>query len=210
MIVWLNGAFGAGKTTAAYELHRRLEHSFVYDPENAGCFLRKNMPEECHTPDFQDMVLWRSFNYQLLKELYETYNGTIIVPMTLVNPAYFQEIVQRLTDEGVPILHVILYASRETVLKRLKKRSLGRLGGESFAVESIGRCLEFFDRSAPGVRLETDHMTVEQVVERIGREGGLSLLPDKRSWLARRAARLKTAAAHIRGWSITSRLQVRK
>ncbi len=57
MIVWLNGAFGAGKTTAAYELHRRLEHSFVYDPENAGCFLRKNMPEECHTPDFQDMVL---------------------------------------------------------------------------------------------------------------------------------------------------------
>ncbi len=57
MIVWLNGAFGAGKTTAAYELHRRLENSFVYDPENAGCFLRKNMPEECHTPDFQDMVL---------------------------------------------------------------------------------------------------------------------------------------------------------
>ena len=37
MVIWLNGAFGAGKTQTAYELHRRLPDSFVYDPENAGC-----------------------------------------------------------------------------------------------------------------------------------------------------------------------------
>ncbi len=45
-IIWLNGAFGAGKTQTAYELHRRLENSFVYDPENIGFFFNQNLPSE--------------------------------------------------------------------------------------------------------------------------------------------------------------------
>lgn len=198
MIVWINGAFGAGKTTVAYELHRRLKDSFVYDPENVGFFLRKNMPRECHTHDFQDMDLWRGFNYQILREIHEAYGGTVIVPMTLVDPTYYREIVQRLMDEGVPVDHIILYAGRETILKRLKKRSLGRLGREVFAVEAIDRCLDFFDRYAAGIRIETDNMTVDEVILRIGTECGLSLLPDKRSRISREAGQLKTVIRHIR------------
>ena len=41
MVVWLNGAFGAGKTTCAFELNRRLADSYVFDPENAGYYIRK-------------------------------------------------------------------------------------------------------------------------------------------------------------------------
>lgn len=199
MIVWLNGAFGAGKTTAAFELHRRLPGSFVYDPEEVGFFLRKNMPEACHTADFQDMPLWRSFNYQILKELHERYDGPVIVPMTLVDPAYFEEIVGRLEDEGVPVVHIVLYASRETILKRLKKRSLGRLGSEAFAVEAIGRCMEFFERPEAGVRVVTDGVSVDQVTERIAQACGLRLLPDRRVWIVRKMDRLRTAVRHIRG-----------
>lgn len=44
MIIWINGAFGSGKTQTAYELHRRLDGSYVYDPENAGYFIRENLP----------------------------------------------------------------------------------------------------------------------------------------------------------------------
>lgn len=44
MIIWINGAFGAGKTQTAYELNRRIENSFVYDPENIGFFINKSMP----------------------------------------------------------------------------------------------------------------------------------------------------------------------
>ena len=36
MIVWINGAFGAGKTLTAGEIHRRLPDSVVYDPEDVG------------------------------------------------------------------------------------------------------------------------------------------------------------------------------
>lgn len=55
MIIWINGAFGAGKTQTAYELHKRAEHSFVYDPENVGYFIRKNTPRSTHTSDFQQI-----------------------------------------------------------------------------------------------------------------------------------------------------------
>ena len=36
VIIWINGGFGAGKTTLAQELHRRLPDTVVYDPEAAA------------------------------------------------------------------------------------------------------------------------------------------------------------------------------
>ena len=47
MIIWINGAFGAGKTQAAYELRRRAENAYVYDPENAGYFIHMFFLCEC-------------------------------------------------------------------------------------------------------------------------------------------------------------------
>ena len=54
MIIWINGAFGAGKTQTAYELHRRLPGSWVYDPEETGFLLRKTLPSALRLDDFQD------------------------------------------------------------------------------------------------------------------------------------------------------------
>jgi adenylylsulfate kinase-like enzyme len=33
MIVWINGAFGAGKTQTAYQLKRRIDRAVVVDLE---------------------------------------------------------------------------------------------------------------------------------------------------------------------------------
>ncbi|NII70905.1 AAA family ATPase [Microbacterium ulmi] len=33
MLIWINGAFGAGKTHTAFELQRRLVGAHVADPE---------------------------------------------------------------------------------------------------------------------------------------------------------------------------------
>lgn len=198
MIVWLNGAFGAGKTTVAWDLHRRLADAFIYDPENIGFFLRENMPPVCRTEDFQDMPLWRSLNVQLLREIHGSCRGPVLVPMTLVHPAYYEEIIRRLTREGVPVRHVMLRASRETLLRRLRTRSLGMLGREAFAVEAIDRCLSFFDRWEEGVSIETDGKPVERIVEEIGAACALTLLPDRRGRLARTAGRLGTWLRHIR------------
>ena len=97
MIVWINGAFGSGKTTVAQKLHEIIDNSFIYDPENVGYFLWQNEPESLkNKEDFQKEPLWRSFNYQMLRNIYENYNGTVIVPMTLVNTNYYDEIIGKL------------------------------------------------------------------------------------------------------------------
>ena len=39
MIIWVNGAFGVGKTQTSNELHRRIQNSFFFDAETAGYFI---------------------------------------------------------------------------------------------------------------------------------------------------------------------------
>ena len=43
VIIWINGAFGAGKTALAEELHRRLPDAVLYNPEDVGLMLWKQM-----------------------------------------------------------------------------------------------------------------------------------------------------------------------
>ena len=69
MIIWINGSYGSGKTQTAYELQRRLDNSYVYDPENIGYFLDKNLPTEfskIKQGNFQNYELWRNFNYEMI------------------------------------------------------------------------------------------------------------------------------------------------
>mgnify|MGYP001194439836 CR=1 FL=1 len=121
MIVWPNGAFGSGKTTCGHELNRRALSSLVCDPENIGYFIRKNTPREIHEPDFQDHAQWRLFSYEMLRHLSVAYDGTILVPRTLVSHQYYDEIIGRLIEDGVDVKHYILYAEREIIEKRLNK-----------------------------------------------------------------------------------------
>lgn len=206
MILWLNGSFGAGKTTVAHELQKRLENAYVYDPENIGYFLRKNSPRECRTPDFQDVPLWREFNYETLKWMAETYPGVILAPMTINRQEYFDEIIGRLEKDGVPVRHVILWASREIILKRLRSRNLRPsmmqrriMKKESFAVQAIPRSLDFFAACPEEEKIFTDDLTVDQVVEQVAARCGLTLKPDHRSRMRKALDRGKVMLEHIRG-----------
>ena len=175
MLLWLNGAFGAGKTATAHELNRRLPNSFIYDPENAGYFIRSNTNGLFNDGDFQDISLWREINYKLLHMAAEKYDGVIIVPMTLVDPAYHSEIIGRLVADGVEVRHFILYAQRDEIRRRLKKRKLPFIGDETFALDNVDRCVNAFDSHIKDVKIHTDNMSVDDVVEKIADMAGLEL-----------------------------------
>ena len=107
MIIWINGAFGAGKTTLAAELQRRMPDAINYDPEYVGDILTRWVS----TPgsgDFQDLPLWRKLAAQFAIALAAEYRRTLIVPMTLVNPQYRDEIFGLIGQAGHAILHVFL------------------------------------------------------------------------------------------------------
>lgn len=204
----INGPFGGGKTQTAYEIRRRLPGSVVCDPEEAGYGLHKMMPPAMRG-DFQDLRAWRQGVFEVLDLVLARHDGTVIAPMTVVEPAYFQETVGRLRERGHDVAHFALLADRETVLRRLRERGAGRavrfiagpgaaLGLESFAVARLDRCLEGLEAPEFAVHLRTDRLTVSQVADRIAAAAGLALRPDTDGPLRGRLRRARVGIRHIR------------
>lgn len=121
MIVWVNGAFGAGKTSLVEYLAPRLPDAIVFDPELVGFFLRRIVPDS-PTGDFQDLPIWRSLVTSTIRELRRHYGKDLIVPMTLVNRAYLDEILGGLPDEDIH--HFFLRIAPGALRQRLTDRVL--------------------------------------------------------------------------------------
>ena len=196
MILWLNGAFGAGKTQTAFELHKRLPNSAIYDPEKAGYFIRDTSPKGVVSGDFQDVPLWRSINADLMSYIHSHYGGTIIVPMTLVNPEYYGQIIGELRDRGIEVRHIVLYASKQTLIKRLRGRLEG--GANSWAVQQIDRCLAGFESGIFENRIVTDELTIDEVVEEAARVFDVAIKPRNRNPIARWLGRILNQIKSIR------------
>ncbi|MEF3309985.1 AAA family ATPase [Paenibacillus sp. GYB004] len=195
MILWINGAFGSGKTQTSYELCRRMPHSYVYDPEQAGFYIRKNIPKQTAEEDFQHYPMWRELNYSMLSYINQRYDGTVIVPMTVTDPDYFQEMVGRLRADGVTVHHYTLIASKESLLKRLRSRGDG---SGSWAARQIDRCIDGLAGDVFRHHLDTERLSVEEAAEAIAAMSDIRLQPDRRGTLRKRADRIWTQLKHIR------------
>jgi hypothetical protein len=128
----------------------------------------------------------------------KNYNGIIIVPMTLVNPKFYGEIIERLALGGIKVRHYILYAKRNEIKRRIKKRTLPVIGKDSFAMDAIDRCLESFNKYITDIKIHTDSMSAYDVVEKIAKLSNLKLLPDKKTPLGKFAYRIKISLKHIK------------
>ncbi|KOU04190.1 TmrB [Streptomyces sp. NRRL F-5755] len=208
MLLWINGPFGGGKTQTAYEIRRRLPGSVVCDPERVGFGLHRMTPPALRG-DFQDFPAWRQGVYEVLDLVLTKHPGTVIAPMTLVEPAYFQETVGRLRERGHDVRHFALLAERRTVLRRLRERNFGHAVGfvagkdaplrrESFAVAKLDRCLERLSGPEFADHVWTDRLTVPQVADHIAATTGLGLVPNTDSALQGRLRRTWTSLKHIR------------
>ncbi|MCL6604584.1 MAG: AAA family ATPase [Paenibacillus sp.] len=195
MILWINGAFGSGKTTISYELNRRISNSFVYDPENVGYFIRKNTPKQILKKDFQDHDIWREINFSVLQTISNEFSGIVIVPMTIVNPHYFKEIIDRLRSNGIEVKHFTLLASRETLLKRLRSRGNNK---NSWPAKQIDRCTNSLSQDIFKTHIHTDELSPEEIINRIASECNLKLKPDNRGIIKKKIDRLITQIKHIR------------
>ncbi|MBD2101663.1 AAA family ATPase [Leptolyngbya sp. FACHB-261] len=194
MIIWLNGAFGVGKTQTAFELHSRITDSFVFDPEQLGFALRRVVPPSMHR-DFQDYPVWREFTYQGLRYVAENFTGTIIVPMTVVEPLYYDQTVGMLLGEGLQVHHFTLLASRATILRRLQRRGDGK---NAWNTRQLDRCLKSLSDEKFAVHIDTEAKAIETVAEEIAHHVGLDLKPPAWHPLLRPLKRLIVQMGHVR------------
>jgi hypothetical protein len=198
MLLWINGPFGGGKTATAFELSRRLPGSVVCDPELVGFGMHRMLPRALRT-DYQDLPPWRQSVLYLLSHTLRSHPGPVIVPMTLINPAYFDEIIGGLRRDGGDVRHFSLLAERGTILRRIKERAwVFGLSHDRWAVDHLDQCLERLRQPEFAEHVATDGCGVAQVAEAIASSAGLTIAPSSdgpvRAWLRRRAISIR----HIR------------
>ncbi|MFE9219657.1 AAA family ATPase [Streptomyces lavendulae] len=119
MIIWINGAFGSGKSTLAAGLHGALAGSVVADPEEIGDLLRRTLNEHLgKLRDYQDSPAWRRLTTAYIGEVAEYTGGHVIVPMTVLNPAYAAETFAPLRlSPG--LVHLVLHVDPDGLRARI-------------------------------------------------------------------------------------------
>ncbi|WP_405679190.1 NUDIX domain-containing protein [Streptomyces sp. NBC_01511] len=125
MIIWINGAFGAGKTSTARELIDMIPNSTLYDPGLIGSGLRELLPPKrlAEVSDYQDLPIWRRLVVDTAAALLADVGGVLVVPMTLLRQEYRDEIFGGLASRRISVRHVLL-APDETILR-------GRIAGRA-------------------------------------------------------------------------------
>jgi hypothetical protein len=202
VLIWINGAFGAGKTQTAHELHRRLPGSHVADPELLGFALHKMLPPVSRG-DFQDLPQWRAAVTATLLQAEAAADGPVIVPMSIVRADYFDEIVGGLSERDVDVRHYTLTASADALHARLRRRAayvVGRMLGreETWAIAQIDRCVAALADKRYTTHVPTDDVSVDQVVESISSEAGLTLTVPRLSPVRYQLRRAAVGLRHIR------------
>ncbi|OEJ97388.1 NUDIX hydrolase [Streptomyces thermolilacinus] len=118
MIVWINGAFGAGKSSTARELIDLIPNSTLYDPELIGGALPMLLPPDrlSGTGDYQDLRIWRRLVVDAAAALLAEVGGVLVVPMTVLRQEYRDEIFGGLASRRIAVRHVVL-TPEETILR---------------------------------------------------------------------------------------------
>jgi hypothetical protein len=169
LIIMLNGAFGVGKSTVAQALVNLLTpNALLFDPELVGT-LARGITESIRTSDedtddFQDIALWRSLTIQTAATLINQYHRTLVVPMTLANPAYFREIKTGFERIDPEVSHFSLMASERTIHRRLFYR--GTFPG-SWAWNRTTRSLASLCSPEFAEHIDTENISVAQIADRI-------------------------------------------
>ncbi|MFJ5263464.1 NUDIX domain-containing protein [Streptomyces sp. NPDC088387] len=126
MIVWINGAFGAGKTTTARELIELIPDSTLFDPEVIGGGLTHLLPPKrlAEVGDFQDLPIWRRLVIDTAAAMLAELGGTLVVPMTLLRQDYRDEIFGGLAARRISVRHLLLTPAETILRERIAQREI--------------------------------------------------------------------------------------
>jgi predicted kinase len=190
VIIWINGGFGAGKTTLAEELHRRLPDAVVYHPEDVGLMLWKSMRPN---GDFQHLPSWRELVVATALSLRRHHADTLVVRMSLIRDAYRAEILGGLADAGEEVLHVFLEADASVLRERLNARVIHPdrewdQAARGFGMTGVDEMVAAASRQPGGtLLLRSDRLTPAELADEVLARADLRQVhgDGKRMWQAR-------------------------
>jgi len=123
VIIWLNGTFGAGKTTAARHLAGRLANARHFDPELVGYLLMKALGDH-EFKDFQDLPPWRELVPVFTEKIAGFTGQHLIAVQTVLREDYWRELIQGFKRTPLDIFHVLLHVDSDVLAERIKADEL--------------------------------------------------------------------------------------
>jgi AAA domain len=123
VIIWLNGAFGAGKTTTAAELAGTMPSARLFDPEMVGYLLMEYLKDhDFH--DFQELPAWRTLVPAVTNEIARFTGQHLIATQAVLNESYWKELQQGFKQHSLEVFHVVLHVDTEVLARRIKADEL--------------------------------------------------------------------------------------
>jgi len=176
MLIWINGAFGAGKTSVAKALAERISESMLYDPEVIGTAVGSLVPKSS-SGDYQDLPIWRNLVSDTALALQRHYSKTLIVPMTIIELEYRREIFESIQFGGVEICEVSLIVSPEVLRRRINEQFLTAdpeqdALARQWRLDQVDRCVRAFQDETFGYHVSNENRAVDKTIAEI-----LALLP---------------------------------
>lgn len=117
MIVWLNGTYGAGKTTTA-RLLAPLLPARIFDSEHIGYLLRPIIGDLPCT-DFKEWKPWRTLTIATAREVLDLTGGTLVIPQTVLQHQYWTELTTGFAAAQIPMRAFTLHTDRTTWAARI-------------------------------------------------------------------------------------------
>jgi hypothetical protein len=174
VLIWLNGPFGVGKTSAAEALIKRLPCAALFDPEPVGSMLRHLLRSLEPVDDFQDLAAWRAAVPALVRILRQPHPGTLVMPMTVWRHDYFIELTGALQAADGDLRCYRLTACEQV----LRARILGRdpvEGSHDWCLAHLSSGLAMMRDPLFGEEVATSDRSPEEVAEVI-----VARLPSRR------------------------------
>lgn len=140
MIVWLNGAHGAGMTAAASELLHVLPGSTLFDPGGVGEGLRAMLPPDRlgASGDVRELTSWRRLVADTAVALLAEVPGPLVTPMTLLRQDHRDEIFGALAARRIPVCHLLLHDGETILPDRAYQAALPWLRTDAHSIDTTG------------------------------------------------------------------------
>lgn len=118
MLIWINGTFGVGKTTAAQQLVAARSGTRLFDPEWVGYLLTSHLRDR-PVDDFQHLAAWRRLVPTVARELADLTGDDLVAVQTVLREPYWRELRTGLVAARFDVVHVVLDAEPDALRVRI-------------------------------------------------------------------------------------------
>ena len=166
-MIWINGTFGVGKSTAGTGLVDALPALRLFDPEVVGYMLAQSLKDQAFT-DFQDLPAWRTLVPAVALEIRRHTGQDLVAVQTVLRQEYWAELSAALNDLGEQTFHVVLDADEPTLRSRIENDQL-ELTGRQWRLDHISQyaAAREWMVTAADLVVDTSRLAVQEVVAHI-------------------------------------------